>query len=1166
MAKIPLRAYIKEIENLIERGEIEPAVAHAKNILRAYPKSIETYRLLGKAYLESQRYSEASDILQRVLSVIPDDFVSQIGMSIIREDEGNMDAAIWHMERAYEVQPFNPAVQDELRRLYGRRDGIEPPKIRLTRGALVRMYTRGELYPQAIAETRAALAEDPQRYDLRVLLARLYYETGQKNDAAEVCSELIAKLPYCYEANRLLTEILPTTSRSEETQKFQQRINALDPYEAFVSPSAPTSAQVPDQAVMVEQTVWEPDAETAQSPDWARTVGAAWEDAEPEEALPEWLNTLKPETAAAEPTAPAMPDETEFAGLDDRAGVSDTDSGGDEEDLVPDWMKEAGWAPSDRPADEIMAEQPDSGEEGEIQPAEIPDWLQSLAPAEAESPVEEEQDRDDWLGNILISSPDSEDAPGEQAADADESVTPDWLAGLAVDEDQPAQSADLPDWLAQMQEEQAQESVSSLPEVSAGEEGTPEIEQFGEDTEPPVETSAEDLPDWLASLQMEEDEESREQPAVTAELAEVGPEVEAVDQPVEEFGHVTAEGEAAEPGDLPEWLQPLHGPTDEVEEEEAEITSLEDVTPDSERMGELPAAEAVGEPVGEMEDEETVPTVLETAETAVEQVQETPAVVDGALESAPDFSDTDATMAWLEALAARQGADEETLITPPDQRTEELPDWLQKETQAQEAMAEETVDGFAAIYDLTEDSGEAVSAEAAAPEEPLETGEEITGTAETITLLEEPVTEPEAVSEEEMTLPEWLASQEDASLEEDAVAMPEAVAADTQAPEIETPEAETPETLIVTGERITEEPSEMQADTEITAEAQAEQAAEASTMPDLSNMDDAMAWLESLAARQGADEATLITPADQRSDTPPDWVSDIKEDAVAQEPVQLEQETGDETPDVSVGITEEEDLPDWLKDTAGWPTQEEDETEISVEEPVSSVEDTQPAMSVAQRDGTIEEPAAQEETQDAGDLDWLKDIEAESTSEISSDAPFQWTEEVEVEGEVEVETELPAWLAGEPAEPAAQERAAEVESEGLPEWLAGLEEGSEAITAETPASTTLDYHTAWGPELTPDLDEEEEVAEAAEPMESPAALAELQKSLNQGQLESALEGYSRLIQNDEYLEEVIHDLREALYRYPVDVSLWQTLGDAYAHSDQLQEALDAYTKAEELLR
>ena len=99
-------------------------------------------------------------------------------MSIIREDEGNLDAALFHMERAYETQPANIAVQDELRRLYGRRDGVEPPKLRLSRGALVRMYARGGLNRQAIAEIRAALVEDPQRIDLEVILARIHYIIG----------------------------------------------------------------------------------------------------------------------------------------------------------------------------------------------------------------------------------------------------------------------------------------------------------------------------------------------------------------------------------------------------------------------------------------------------------------------------------------------------------------------------------------------------------------------------------------------------------------------------------------------------------------------------------------------------------------------------------------------------------------------------------------------------------------------------------------------------------------------------------------------------------------------------------------------------------------------------------------------------------------------------
>ena len=171
MTKVPLRVYNREIEEAINQKQIEEAIAHCRHILKTFPKHIETYRLLGKAYLESQRYGNAGDIFQRVLSSIPDDFISHIGMSIIREDEGNLDAAIWHMERAFESQPYNTAIQGELRRLYGQRDGIEPAKIRMTKGALARMYAKSDLYDQAIAEIRSSLASEPAspRHPLAVL-------------------------------------------------------------------------------------------------------------------------------------------------------------------------------------------------------------------------------------------------------------------------------------------------------------------------------------------------------------------------------------------------------------------------------------------------------------------------------------------------------------------------------------------------------------------------------------------------------------------------------------------------------------------------------------------------------------------------------------------------------------------------------------------------------------------------------------------------------------------------------------------------------------------------------------------------------------------------------------------------------------------------------------
>ena len=60
--------------------------------------------------------------------------------------------------------------------------------------------------------------------------------------------------------------------------------------------------------------------------------------------------------------------------------------------------------------------------------------------------------------------------------------------------------------------------------------------------------------------------------------------------------------------------------------------------------------------------------------------------------------------------------------------------------------------------------------------------------------------------------------------------------------------------------------------------------------------------------------------------------------------------------------------------------------------------------------------------------------------------------------------------------------------------------------------------------------------------------------------------YQRLVRKGKHLDRIIADLQEALYRFPVEVDLWQLLGDAYMRADRLQEALEAYTKAEELLR
>jgi cytochrome c-type biogenesis protein CcmH/NrfG len=81
-----------------------------------------------------------------------------------------------------------------------------------------------------------------------------------------------------------------------------------------------------------------------------------------------------------------------------------------------------------------------------------------------------------------------------------------------------------------------------------------------------------------------------------------------------------------------------------------------------------------------------------------------------------------------------------------------------------------------------------------------------------------------------------------------------------------------------------------------------------------------------------------------------------------------------------------------------------------------------------------------------------------------------------------------------------------------------------------------------------------------------AALDDARQALNQGQPSQAVELLSGLIRQNVHLADIIKDLKDALNRFPEDIDIWVSLGDAHYRSNDLQEALNAYTKAEELVR
>jgi tetratricopeptide (TPR) repeat protein len=546
MAIIPLRAYNREIEGMIDNGQLDEAVAHCRHILSTFPKHIASYRLLGKAHLEQQRISDATDIFQRVLSAIPDDFIANVGMSIIREDENNLDASIWHMELAYEAQPSNVAIQDELRRLYGRRDGTQPPKVRLTRGALAKMYAKGGLFDQAIAELRGAINEDPNRPDLQLLLALMLFQISQRVDAVETCVNILKKLPFCLAANQILAVCLPETEKAAAGKNYRQVAISMDPYFAFASLESISSDQVPENAVNIEKLEWKPGLqikEPTTQPAWATSLGISF-DKPAEEKLPDWL-------MGAEAPIPAESDENAQASVSpfiwDTQEVEKiiTDASNPEEE-IPGWMKDAGWKSATEETIqkemEAASEPLPSEETGpeNLAQGDIPDWLRGIAPdgvLDDKSIESQEKDQDasipwlekqqpgptdtiiQWLETKESEKPAIPVGSETVPADALEEEIPDWLKDLDVPyptdtaEEKPPQeilkfAAVTPAFIEDsLSTETAEEKTT---EVFPSEETIGQLEQI-ETTETPVElgisgeeeipaAAAEEIPDWIREL------------------------------------------------------------------------------------------------------------------------------------------------------------------------------------------------------------------------------------------------------------------------------------------------------------------------------------------------------------------------------------------------------------------------------------------------------------------------------------------------------------------------------------------------------------------------------------------------------------------------------------------------------------------------------------------
>ena len=820
---------------------------------------------------------------------------------------------------------------------------------------------------------------------------------------------------------------------------------------------------------------------------------------------------------------------------------------------LPSWLKELGDDQADIPESlEEQAELP-SDESEELPPSQeesMPDWLTAseepqitdsltetpVQPPEpvAAPPAEGSDDIPDWLGEFEADSADSSD-PDETAG---------WLDSLGTKE------------IPQIDSEPIQ--IEDLLEESP----TEESEQFDlrdesplpADSPPPVEdlshpdgVSANDetlnaqVPEWLSKIGETEDQPEDE----PLSLESFEPEEE-IEIPVTESGFDTTSS----------WL-------DQISEKPLEDSSEEAAAQDSEVVDWL---QEMGDQEAELpaEDELEIPDFSQDQiieETPVEELDTSQYF---ALEEASGDESSDDLPDWLSEL----GQDEEQSLSLEDairlsdhDLNEEEVDFLSKKEEKQEEDADwlSKLDQIETQPDFSDTSPPAIEMEPITETEGIQPAEEepedpsIPGG-----MLDRLRDTAEFKSEEEV--PQWLS---DIKEEEDPQ-----------------------ETAVLWLQQFVNQGGSVDFKNEIKryTDELDPGVAVPKWMEDLKNEEDpqttAMLWLEKLSADRQQESAPEPTSKEEDSG----WLADLEREAAESEPAQAQEEVTDfDDPDQA-----------WLSD-------------LEIDEKLKPAEDDLPEWSKPESEGEAEE----------AEPPWMK-----ATSPLEGDF---YTDELA--GGEEKEVEIPEWLAGYAEGEAPDKDEDEISDDDEYTWLAASDataaprtplDLNKAAISQLESILGISHQIARGivthrekhgpyrgfedlkdvPEIVDEqtidiLKPEVIISEVPEPepqqppvpepdpepappqkkpAKKPAAKANFEEVLvtarariNERKVDQAAEQYSLLIKKKKFLTEIIEDLKQAALDFPLEIAVYQTLGDAFMQKDMLDKALEAYSKAEDLL-
>lgn len=241
---------IQQARQAVEDGDYRSAIQSCNQLVNQFPDYAAAYRVLGEAYLEQGQTADAEQAFAQSLLRDPRQPWVYHGLGLIAEEQNVLDNALAFCQVAWELAPNFAQLRDPVIRIATRRYGADG-QAQLTGAALAQIYANTARLQRAAVEYRGALAELPDRLDLKLGLAETLWRLHKEDDAAEVCREVLQDHPATIQALVILADIEGRAGNSAEATDLRARVRATDPDGAITATMLSRNAHADSAALLL---------------------------------------------------------------------------------------------------------------------------------------------------------------------------------------------------------------------------------------------------------------------------------------------------------------------------------------------------------------------------------------------------------------------------------------------------------------------------------------------------------------------------------------------------------------------------------------------------------------------------------------------------------------------------------------------------------------------------------------------------------------------------------------------------------------------------------------------------------------------------------------------------------------------------------------------------